>query len=235
MVTPQPDQSVEACRRPPGKPGRIPNPGPLRDSPQMSSAGKSVLLQNRFQLKSGSCLIIHSTSPDPRFHDPRFSTAKKLTKDADAPGLSIERIAFDEIHPEFLDTLDQTSVPTVTGVKKVLYLGLAALFFVLGALGVALPVLPTTPFLLLTSYFLIRTSPRLNRVLLQSPVLGQVLKEWQQAGGVRLSVKIQAISIVLTIILVTLIFSTLSITLKTVLVVLACIGILVVIRLPRLT
>jgi|GEM_PF-1849367 len=160
---------------------------------------------------------------------------KKLTKDADAPGLSIERIAFDEIHPEFLDTLDQTSVPTVTGVKKVLYLGLAALFFVLGALGVALPVLPTTPFLLLTSYFLIRTSPRLNRVLLQSPVLGQVLKEWQQAGGVRLSVKIQAISIVLTIILVTLIFSTLSITLKTVLVVLACIGILVVIRLPRLT
>lgn len=159
---------------------------------------------------------------------------KRLTKDADAPGLTIERIAFDEIHPAFLDTLDQTSVPTVTGVKKVIYLGLAALFFVLGAIGVALPVLPTTPFLLLTSYFLIRTSPRLNRVLLQSPVLGQVLKEWQQDGGVRLSVKIQAISIVLTIILVTLFFSTLSITLKTLLVVLACIGILVVIRLPRL-
>ncbi|MFH1299513.1 MAG: YbaN family protein [Planctomycetota bacterium] len=160
---------------------------------------------------------------------------KKRTEAADPPGLTLERIAFDEIHPAFLDTLDETSVPIVTGVKKVVYLCLAALCFVLGALGVALPVLPTTPFLLLTSYFLIRTSPRLNQSLLRSPVLGQVLKDWQQDGGVRLSVKIQAISIVIAIVLATLIFSPLSIPLKALLAVLASIGILVVIRLPRLT
>lgn len=160
---------------------------------------------------------------------------KKRTETADPPGLTLERIALDEIHPAFLDTLNETSVPTVTGVRKVVYLCLAALFFLLGALGVALPVLPTTPFLLLTSYFLIRTSPRLNQSLLRSPVLGQVLKDWQQDGGVRLSVKIQAISIVLALVLVTLIFSPLSIPLKALLAVLASIGILVVIRLPRLS
>ncbi|WP_298869367.1 YbaN family protein [uncultured Gimesia sp.] len=159
---------------------------------------------------------------------------KKNSEEAEPKGLTIERIAFDEIHPAFLDTLDDTSVPTVTGVKKFLYLFLAALFFVLGALGVALPVLPTTPFLLLTSYFLIRTSPRLNRALLRSPILGEVLKDWQQDGGVRLSVKIQAISIVIVIILATLIFTPLSMTFKVVLVVLASIGILVIVRLPRL-
>lgn len=159
---------------------------------------------------------------------------KKRTEQAESTGLTIERIAIDEIHPAFLDTLNETSVPTVTGIKKVVYLFLAALFFVLGALGIALPVLPTTPFLLLTSYFLIRTSPRLNQALLRSPILGQVLKEWQQDGGVRLSVKIQAITIVIAIISATLIFSPLSMALKIVLVALACIGILVIIRLPRL-
>ncbi|QDV51676.1 YbaN family protein [Gimesia fumaroli] len=159
---------------------------------------------------------------------------KKLSKDKDAPGLTIERIAFDEIHPAFLDTLDETAVPTVTGFKKIVYLGLAGLFFVLGVLGVALPVLPTTPFLLLTSYFLIRTSPHLNKALLRSPVLGQVLKDWQQAGGVRLSVKIQAITIVVLIITATLIFSPLLVPLKVLLVLLASIGILVITRLPHL-
>ncbi|QDT28313.1 YbaN family protein [Gimesia panareensis] len=149
-------------------------------------------------------------------------------------GMHLDRIAFDEIHPAFLDTLDEQAVPTVTGLKKGIYLVLATFFFLLGVLGVALPVLPTTPFLLLTSYFLIRTSPRLNQALLRSPVLGQVLKEWQQDGGVRLSVKIQAISIVVLIITATLIFSPLSLLLKSVLVALACVGILVVIRLPGL-
>ena len=149
-------------------------------------------------------------------------------------GLNLDRLAFDEIHPAFLDTLDEQTVPTVTGLRKAIYLVLAGFFFVLGVLDVALPVLPTTPFLLLTSYFLIRTSPRMNRALLRSPVLGQVLKEWQQDGGVRLSVKIQAITIVVLIVGATLIFSPLSVLLKSVLVALACVGILVVIRLPGL-
>lgn len=160
---------------------------------------------------------------------------KKFSQDEEASQLNLERIPFDEIHPAFLDTLDETTVPTVVGLKKVIYLCLAGLFFLLGVLGVALPVLPTTPFLLLTSYFLIRTSPRLNQALLRAPVLGQVLKDWQKTGGVRLSVKIQAISIVTMIIAATLIFSPLSILLKSLLFVLASIGILVIIRLPSLS
>lgn len=160
---------------------------------------------------------------------------KKLSKDSNSPRMILDRIAFDEIHPAFLDTLDEVSVPTVTGIKKAAYLLFALVFFVLGVLGVALPVLPTTPFLLLTSFFLIRTSPRLNRALLRSPILGQVLKDWQQDGGIRMNVKIQAISIVIIIIAATLVFSPLSMPLKTILVLLASIGILVIIRLPRLS
>ena len=85
----------------------------------------------------------------------------------------------------------------VTGWKKLLFLALAGLFFVLGVLGAFLPGLPTTPFLLLTSFFLVRTSPTLNAALLRSRFLGPILTDWQQHQGVRRDVKARAMMFVL--------------------------------------
>ena len=72
-----------------------------------------------------------------------------------------------------------TEPPQVHGVRKAAYLGLAAFFFGLGATGAILPGLPTTPFLLLTSYFLLRASPKLNERLLNSRMFGSILTDWQ--------------------------------------------------------
>ena len=49
----------------------------------------------------------------------------------------------------------------------------------LGVLGVFLPVLPTTPFLLLAAGCFARSSERLHQKLLASPILGNVIHEWQ--------------------------------------------------------
>ena len=50
-------------------------------------------------------------------------------------GLNLDRLAFEEIHPAFLDTLDEQTVPSVTGLRKAIYLVLAGFFFVLGVLA----------------------------------------------------------------------------------------------------
>lgn len=69
-------------------------------------------------------------------------------------------------------------------------------FLALGLLGILLPGLPTTPFLLLASYFFIRSSPRMNQALLNSRLLGPLLTDWQERGGIRQHVKMKAMSVV---------------------------------------
>jgi uncharacterized protein len=120
----------------------------------------------------------------------------------------------------------------VAGPKRVVFMALAGLFFILGALGAVLPVLPTTPFLLLTSYFLARASPRLNRWLLTSRFFGPILRDWQQLGGVRPDVKSKAIMIVLLAVALSLWLTDLSSAYRWIAAAIALIGIGVILRLP---
>jgi uncharacterized membrane protein YbaN (DUF454 family) len=57
-------------------------------------------------------------------------------------------------------------------------LGLASV--VLGVAGIFLPLLPTTPFLLLAAACFARSSDRFYHWLLNHPLLGATVREWQQ-------------------------------------------------------
>ena len=71
---------------------------------------------------------------------------------------------------------------------------LGCVFLALGALGVVLPGLPTTPFVLLASYCFVRSSPRLHRYLLASKAFGPVLRDWQEHRGLKRGLKLRALA-----------------------------------------
>ena len=63
-------------------------------------------------------------------------------------------------------------------VLRLVYKGLAGVCIFLGIIGVFLPLLPTTPFLLLAAWLSMRSSPRLNQWLLRHPRLGPPLQQY---------------------------------------------------------
>ena len=64
---------------------------------------------------------------------------------------------------------------------KNILLKIIGIFFVgLAILGVILPLLPTTPFLLISAGCFAKASPYLHNKLLQSKLFGQLIKDWQQ-------------------------------------------------------
>ena len=68
--------------------------------------------------------------------------------------------------------------------KRYLYIIFGLVAVGLGALGVVLPGLPTTPFLLLASWLFYRSSPRLQQWLLAS-WLGKYIRSYHRRGGMR--------------------------------------------------
>lgn len=114
---------------------------------------------------------------------------------------------------------------------KPVYLAIAGLCFALAVLGAFLPVLPTTPFLLLTSWALVRSSPRLDAKLRATPLFGPFLRDWDRYHGVRLHVKVAALTVLALVVAASLIFGNLPPWLALLLVVLAAIGATVVLHL----
>lgn len=75
-----------------------------------------------------------------------------------------------------------------------LWIALGLLFLLLGGIGVVLPLLPTTPFVLLAAACFAKSSPRLHDWLLSSEVFGPMLRDWEKNKCVSASVKILAVS-----------------------------------------
>ncbi len=76
--------------------------------------------------------------------------------------------------------------------KSFVFLGVGWICIGLGVLGVLLPLLPTTPFLLLASACFVRGSPRMAAWLHQHPTFGPILFHWHQNRAIEKKVKRRA-------------------------------------------
>ena len=65
----------------------------------------------------------------------------------------------------------------------------------LGVIGIVVPVLPTTPFLLLAAACYARSSERLHRWLMNNRFLGEPVRNYRDSRAVKLHVKVYAITL----------------------------------------
>ncbi len=69
------------------------------------------------------------------------------------------------------------------GWKRLGYLAMAGGAFAMTLVALVVPGIPTVPCLLATSYYLVRSSPRLNERLRHAPFFGPILREWEHEGA----------------------------------------------------
>jgi uncharacterized membrane protein YbaN (DUF454 family) len=78
---------------------------------------------------------------------------------------------------------------------RLLFVGLGTLFVLLGIAGAILPVLPTTPFMLLAAACYARASRRFYNWLLNNPTFGPTILEWRRHRSIPWRVKLTAIAL----------------------------------------
>ncbi len=68
---------------------------------------------------------------------------------------------------------------------RLLWAALGWVSLVLGIVGILLPVMPTTPFILLAAFAFGRGSPAMRARLLGSRRFGPAIRDWEERGAIR--------------------------------------------------
>ena len=82
----------------------------------------------------------------------------------------------------------------MSSLLRMIYFGVGCLMVAIGAVGVVLPGLPTTPFLIIAAWCFARSSPRFEQYLLDHPTFGPHLRTWRERGAIPRRAKILSIS-----------------------------------------
>lgn len=79
-----------------------------------------------------------------------------------------------------------------TGLLRHLWTWLGGIALLLGGIGIFLPVLPTTPFVLVAAFAFTRGSPKLRYWLATHAVFGPIIADWEARGAIATRYKLFA-------------------------------------------
>ncbi len=79
-------------------------------------------------------------------------------------------------------------------VVRLVWLAVGLTALALGAIGVVLPLLPTTPFVLLAAFAFARSSTRMHRWLHEHRVFGPLIDDWNRYGAIGRNAKLAGIA-----------------------------------------
>jgi len=69
-------------------------------------------------------------------------------------------------------------------IKRILFIVLGTLFLGIGCIGIILPILPTTPFLLLAAACYLRGSERIHQWMLRNRIFGKFIRNYLEGKGI---------------------------------------------------
>ena len=84
----------------------------------------------------------------------------------------------------------QTAPSSRSILGRIFWMIMGTLFLMIGLIGIAIPLLPTTPFLLLAAACYLRGSRRMYHWLLGNRIFGKYLRDYYEKRGVSIKVKI---------------------------------------------
>ncbi|MDB6178166.1 YbaN family protein [Paracoccus sp. Z330] len=76
---------------------------------------------------------------------------------------------------------------------RLFWYAFGAFFLGLAIIGIALPVMPTVPFLLVAAWAFAKSSPELRRKIQEHPTYGPSVRAWQERGAISRNAKIWAV------------------------------------------
>lgn len=85
------------------------------------------------------------------------------------------------------------NVSLFSKIKKGAYFIVGTLALVLGVIGAFLPVLPTTPLILLAAWCYIRSSDKFYEMLISDERFGKTIKDYHEGRGITKNTKIRAV------------------------------------------
>lgn len=81
----------------------------------------------------------------------------------------------------------------INNLKKGAYLIIGAISLLIGVVGLFLPIVPTTPLILLSAWCFFRSSPRIYEWVVSNERFGPTVKNFQEGRGITKATKIKAV------------------------------------------